>query len=114
MAQRAITQGPLVLVAAAAAAGDDLAAAAVARVGAARAVRRRGAVIGEPHNLTVSVRITNLLNHANLAAPIGNVTSPRFDQSTRTLSGFGGGGGGFGGGGNAGNRRIELQMRFSF
>jgi hypothetical protein len=42
---------------------------------------------------------------------VGNLSSPFFGQSLSTAGGFG-----RGGGGNqaAGNRRIELQARFSF
>jgi hypothetical protein len=46
----------------------------------------------------------------NLGAPIGTLTSPLFGTSN-TIAGFGGPGGG---GGDAGNRRLELQLRFSF
>jgi len=44
------------------------------------------------------------------------LSSSRFGQSTSTAGSFGGGfgGGGGGGGGNSGNRRVELQMRFSW
>jgi hypothetical protein len=73
----------------------------------------------KPYNLTVGLQIQNLFNRANLSTPIGNLNSSRFGQSFSTAGGFGGfggggGGGGFGGGGSAGNRRVELQMRFSF
>lgn len=75
----------------------------------------------KPYNLTLSVQISNLFNRNNQAPPVGNLTSPSFGRSTSTAGGFGGFGrggfgGGFGGDGNAaaGNRRIVLQMRFSF
>jgi len=69
----------------------------------------------KPYNLTVGLQIQNLFNRANLSTPIGNLNSSRFGQSVSTAGGFGGFGGGFGGGGgSAGNRRVELQMRFSF
>ncbi|MDQ3089304.1 MAG: carboxypeptidase regulatory-like domain-containing protein, partial [Acidobacteriota bacterium] len=70
----------------------------------------------KPYNLTVGLNFSNLLNTTNLGNPIGNLSSDRFGQSTSTAGGFGGfRGGGFGGGGNdAGNRRVELQMRFNF
>lgn len=64
-----------------------------------------------PYNLTVGLQIQNLLNRTNLSTPIGNLSSGRFGDSLSTVQGFGFGGGG---GGNFGNRRIELQLRFSF
>ncbi len=67
----------------------------------------------KPYNLTFGLQISNLFNRVNLAAPIGNLNSNRFGQSTSIV---GGGFGGFGGGGGNGtaNRRIDLTMRFSF
>jgi hypothetical protein len=62
------------------------------------------------YNLSFSVSVQNLLNHVNLGTPIGNLTSPLFGESNTTAGGFGRGGGNMA----AGNRRIELQMRFSF
>ncbi|MBX3292407.1 MAG: TonB-dependent receptor [Acidobacteria bacterium] len=66
----------------------------------------------KPYNLNVSVNFSNILNKVNLGTPVGSLSSSRFGQSTSTAGGFGGFGG-FGGGGAA-NRRIELQMRFSW
>ena len=70
---------------------------------------------GKRYNLTLSINAQNLLNHSNLGTPVGNLSSPLFGQSINTSGGFGGFGSG-GGGGNmaAGNRRIEMQVRFSF
>ena len=71
----------------------------------------------KPYNLNVGINFTNLLNKVNFGAPVGSLSSNRFGQSTSTQSGFGGfggGGGGFGGGSGAANRRVELQMRFSW
>jgi hypothetical protein len=64
------------------------------------------------YNLNLSVNIQNLFNHTNLGTPVGNLSSSLFGQSTTTGGGFGGGGGG--GNQAVGNRRIELQARFSF
>jgi hypothetical protein len=61
------------------------------------------------YNLTVSVSGRNIINHVNYAPPIGNLSSPSFGQSTSTAGGFGP----FASGA-AGNRKIELQVRFSF
>jgi hypothetical protein len=43
----------------------------------------------------------------NAGTPVGNLSSPFFGQSLSTA-------GGFGGGGAAGNRRIEMELRFGF
>jgi hypothetical protein len=59
------------------------------------------------YNLTFSVSARNLLNHTNFGTPIGTITSPLFGLSNSLAAGGPGGGA-------AGNRRIELQMRFSF
>ncbi len=58
------------------------------------------------YNLTLSVQVRNLLNHVNLAPPVGNLGSPLFGESTQLAGGFGGA--------TAANRRVELQLRFSF
>ncbi|HZI17906.1 MAG TPA: carboxypeptidase regulatory-like domain-containing protein [Pyrinomonadaceae bacterium] len=63
------------------------------------------------YNLNFSVNVRNLFNNVNEGQPVGNLNSPLFGQATRTAGGFGRGGGG---GQNAGNRRVELQLRFSF
>ena len=62
------------------------------------------------YNLTLSLNAQNLFNHTNLGAPIGNLSSPLFGQPTSGAGRFGAGGGNQ----TAGNRRIELQLRFSF
>ncbi len=64
-----------------------------------------------PHryNLTLSIAARNLLNHDNPGPIIGNITSPLFGQANSAAIGWGGG---FAE--NANNRRLELQMRFSF
>jgi hypothetical protein len=47
-----------------------------------------------------------VLNHVNYATPVGNLTSPLFGQSNALMSApFSSG---------AANRRIDLQMLFSF
>jgi hypothetical protein len=58
----------------------------------------------DPKQLTFSINARNLLNHPNLAAPNGNLSSLLFGRSTSLL----------GGQGMSGNRRIDLQMKFSF
>jgi hypothetical protein len=73
-----------------------------------------GASAAQKYNLTVSINANNIFNHVNFAAPVGNLTSPSFGQSLSTGGGFGGFGG-FGGGGASGpNRKIYLNLRFTF
>jgi hypothetical protein len=78
----------------------------------------RGGASGKKYSMTLSINARNALNHVNLGAPTGNLTSPFFGESTNISNGGGGGaggGGGFGGGGSAaGNRRVEASLRFSF
>ncbi|MBV9224801.1 MAG: TonB-dependent receptor, partial [Acidobacteriaceae bacterium] len=60
------------------------------------------------YNLTVSINARNILNHENLNTPNGSLTSPYFLESTGIT-------GGFRAEATASNqRRIELQLRFSF
>jgi hypothetical protein len=69
---------------------------------------------GKKYNLTATISARNAFNHTNLGQPNGVISSPFFGESTSLASG-GGPGGGFGGSGSAaGNRRIELQLRFTF
>lgn len=58
------------------------------------------------YNLTFSVNARNVLNHVNLASPIGTLTSPFFGQSIALA------GGPFSSA--AANRKVELQASFSF
>ncbi len=67
-----------------------------------------------PYNLTLGLQFSNLFNNVNFNTPVGNLSSSRFGESTSISGGFGGGFGGGGGGSNSGNRRIELQARFSW
>jgi hypothetical protein len=64
---------------------------------------------GRRYNLTISMSIRNLLNHTNPGPIIGNITSPLFGQANQPY-----GGGGFVFSEAANNRRLELQMRFTF
>src|SRR5215213_5539162 len=65
------------------------------------------------YNVNVSINFQNLLNHVNLAPPVGNLASPSFGESVALGGAFGGGGGG-GGSAGAGNRRIYAQVRLNF
>lgn len=60
------------------------------------------------YNMTLSISARNLLNHVNPGPITGNITSPLFGQANQLAGGFGA----FAE--TANNRRIELQMRFSF
>jgi hypothetical protein len=72
-----------------------------------------------PYNLTLGIQFSNLLNRNNRGIPVGSLNSRLFGESVSTggafgfFGGGGGGGGGFGGI-NSGNRRVELQARFSW
>lgn len=71
-----------------------------------------GGNTGKRYNLTLSLQARNALNNVNYAAPSGILTSPFFGQSTALNNG---GGAGFGGNnGAAGNRKVEIQLRFQF
>jgi len=58
------------------------------------------------YNLTFTVSARNVLNRLNLAPPVGNLSSPLFDQSNALA------GGPYSSAGA--NRRIDLQVLFSF
>ncbi len=60
------------------------------------------------YNVTVSLNARNILNHENLSAPVGSITSPYFLESTGIS-------GGFGAEATASNqRRMDIQLRFTF
>ncbi|PYS35538.1 MAG: hypothetical protein DMF75_03355 [Acidobacteria bacterium] len=75
-----------------------------------------GSRVSHRYTLSIAMSINNFLNHTNPGPIIGNITSPLFGHANQPS----GGGGGFGGGGGLGfseganNRRLELQLRFSF
>lgn len=60
------------------------------------------------YNVTVSVNARNILNHTNLKAPVGVITSPFFLESTGITGGF------TAENTSSENRRIDLQLRFTF
>jgi hypothetical protein len=66
----------------------------------------RGATTNRRYNLTFSLSARNIFNNVNFAAPEGNVNSPLFGKPYALAGGF------FSS--NAANRRIDLQVRFSF
>ena len=69
-----------------------------------------GGAAEKRYNMTFSVSAQNLFNRANLFLPVGNLSSPFFGESTTSAGRFGGPNAATQGG----NRRIELQVRFSF
>jgi hypothetical protein len=73
-----------------------------------------GADNAKRYSLTFSMNFQNILNHANLGRPIGNLSSSLFGLSNSSGGGFGGFGGGRGGGTAPYNRLIDAQIRFSF
>ena len=60
-----------------------------------------------PYNLNVGISFNNIFNLVNFNPPVGNLSSSRFGQYTSTAGGWGMGGG-------STNRRIELNLRFSW
>jgi hypothetical protein len=71
-------------------------------------------VEGHRYNLNFSISAQNLFNNTNAGLPVGNLSSPFFGQSINTAGAFGRGGGGGSDRQAIGNRRVELQLRFSF
>ena len=73
---------------------------------------------GQKYRLTFLVNVRNVFNHVNYGPPNGVLTSPFFGESTTLSQGNLPNGQGptqLGGVGSAaGNRRIELQLRFQF
>jgi outer membrane receptor protein involved in Fe transport len=73
--------------------------------------RPAGSAPEKPYDLTLGVYVQNLFNRTNLGQPIGNLSSPRFGESTAIAGSFGPGQTVIGSGGN---RRIQLQLRLNF
>ena len=67
-----------------------------------------GESTGKKYNVTFSASARNLLNTLNAGNPIGNLTSSLFGRSNALASGFGPDRN------SANNRRLELQLRFTF
>jgi hypothetical protein len=75
-----------------------------------RAAAPSGAPVEKRYSMTFSLRAVNLFNRTNLSAPVGDLSSPFFGQSTATAGSFG-----FNNNvPSVGNRRVEAQVRFSF
>jgi hypothetical protein len=72
--------------------------------GASQASSRR-------YNITVSLNASNVLNHVNWGTPSGDLSSPFFGQYRNLAGGFGPMGGSSTG---TYNRKVDVQVRFSF
>ena len=72
--------------------------------GAGQATSRR-------YTITLSLNASNALNHVNWAAPSGDLGSPFFGQYRSLAGGFGPMGGS---GTGTYNRKVDVQVRFSF
>ena len=68
-----------------------------------------GSSSAKRYNLTLSIMAMNVLNHPNLAAPNGDLSSPTFGESLSLQAGFGPEGGT-----STYNRKISLQLRLTF
>ena len=66
----------------------------------------RGGSTNRRFNLTFSISARNILNNVNYASPVGSLSSPLFGKANALTGGF------FSS--NAANRRVDLQVRFSF
>jgi hypothetical protein len=62
------------------------------------------------YNLSISMSARNVLNHTNPGPIIGNITSPLFGRANQMFGNLNGEGFSE----NANNRRLEMQMRFTF
>lgn len=63
-----------------------------------------GGNTGKRYNLTATISARNAFNHVNFATPVGVLASPFFGESTAINNGNS----------EAGNRKIEMQLRFQF
>jgi hypothetical protein len=83
--------------------------------GGGRGGRGGGEATDHRYNVTLSLQVTNALNHFNPGGYQGVLTSTQFGQPTSINTGFGGGGfAGGGAGSTANNRRLELSTIFQF
>jgi hypothetical protein len=62
------------------------------------------------YNVSIGLSVRNLLNHNNPGPIVGNITSPLFGRANQLA----GGPNGEGFSENASNRRLEMQIRFTF
>ena len=69
-----------------------------------------GGATGFKYNLTLGINATNAINKVNYASPSGDLSSPYFGEYRAIAGGFGP----MGGGNSTSNRKISVQLRFSF
>lgn len=62
------------------------------------------------YNIGLTVAVTDIFNHVNLANPDGTLNSPFFGESRNVVSV----GQGLGAGGVTGTRRVQLTLRFTY
>jgi hypothetical protein len=62
------------------------------------------------YNVGLTVAVTDIFNHVNLANPDGTLNSPFFGESRNVVSV----GQGLGAGGVTGTRRVQLTLRFTY
>ncbi len=77
--------------------------------------RGLGSIIAAPstsqrYNFSISMAARNVLNHTNPGPIVGDITSPLFGRANQTAGTLNGEGFSE----NADNRRLELQLRFTF
>lgn len=69
-----------------------------------------GGSTGHRYNVGLTVAVTDIFNHVNLANPDGVLNSPFFGESRNVISQ----GQGLGAGGVTGTRRVQLTLRFTY
>lgn len=75
-----------------------------------RGVLGQSTTTASRYNVSIGMSVRNLLNHNNPGPIIGNITSPLFGRANQVA----GGPNGEGFSENASNRRLELQLRFTY
>ena len=86
--------------------GHGLGGAGLSSAGVGGGMWNMGATTNRRYNLTISASARNIFNNVNLASPVGNLSSPLFGEATSTSGIFGPS--------SAANRKIDLQVRFTF
>jgi hypothetical protein len=86
--------------------GGGLGPGGLSSMGSGGGMFNRGGTTNRRFNLTFSVSARNIFNTVNYAPPVGNLNSPLFGKANSLSGGF------FSS--SAANRRIDLQVRFSF
>ena len=86
--------------------GHGLGGAGLSSAGMGGGMWNMGNSTNRRYNLTISANVRNLFNNVNLASPVGNLSSPLFGQAVATSGIFGSS--------SAANRKIDLQVRFTF